>query len=272
MVLEVFGLVGVSFTDILDILLVAIIIYLIFRWIRGSAAINVFIAILLIYALNVVVDALNMKMMSRIVSTFIDVGVVALIVIFQPEIRHFLMNFGAGTRLGKSSRSFFRKLLGEKEKNMEAEVLSSITEACKHLSDEKVGALMVFPHDLSLEYIARSGDKIDAAVSERLIRNLFFKNSPLHDGAVIIDGDRIIAARCTLPITSRTDIPASYGMRHKAAIGITEETDAVVIVVSEETGQVSFVKQGKVSPIANMNELKLLMTKEFSTTKDADQQ
>lgn len=273
MILELFGIVGISFTDVLDILLVAVIIYLVFRWIRGSAAINVFIAILLIYVLNVIVDALNMKMMSRIVSTFIDVGVVALIVIFQPEIRHFLMNFGAGTRLGKASRGFFRRILGKQENSMEAEVVSSITEACKHMSEEKVGALMVFPHDVSLEYIARSGDAIDAAVSERLLRNLFFKNSPLHDGAVIIAGGRIVAARCTLPMTSRTDIPASFGMRHKAAVGITEETDAVVIVVSEETGQVSFVKEGNLSPIANMNELKLLLTREFSSVKqEAEQQ
>ena len=271
MLLELFGLVNLSFIDILDILLVALIIYLVFRWIRNSAAINVFIAILLIYVPMVVVDALNMKMMSKLVSTFIDVGVIALIVIFQPEIRHFLMNFGTGTELGNKSRSFFRKVFGENEKNMEATVLGSITEACRHMSEEKVGALMVFPHSASLDHIISSGDAVDARVSERLIRNIFFKNSPLHDGAMIISGDRIVAARCTLPITDRTDIPASFGMRHKAAIGVTEESDAVVVVVSEETGRISFVKTGQVTTINNINELKLLLGGEFAIKSEASE-
>ena len=264
MLFEWLSLVNLSFTDILDILLVATIIFLVFRWIRNSAAINVFIGILLIYILMVIVDALNMKMMSKLVSTFIDVGVIALIVIFQPEIRHFLMNFGYGTTIGNRSRLFFRKVFGQKETSMEAEVVRSISEACRHMSEEKVGALIVFPHDSPMEQIIQSGDAIDAAVSERLIRNIFFKNSPLHDGAMIISRDRIVAARCTLPITERTDIPASFGMRHKAAIGITEESDAVVIVVSEETGRISFVKTGIVTPMESINTLKLQLRSEFS--------
>ena len=123
---------------------------------------------------------------------------------------------------------------------------------------------MVFPRNSNLEYIAVTGDRIDAKVSERLIRNIFFKNSPLHDGAMIIRGDRIVAARCTLPITERSDVPAYYGMRHKAAMGITEESDSIVIVVSEETGRISFVKAGNVTVIGNINELKLLLTSEFT--------
>ncbi|MBR1872902.1 MAG: diadenylate cyclase CdaA [Bacteroidales bacterium] len=268
MVLELFGLVNLSFTDVLDILLVALIIYLVFRWIRDSAAMNVFFAILLIYVLMVVVDALNMKMMSKLVSTFIDVGVIALIVVFQPEIRHFLMNFGTGTTLGKRGRVLLSKLFGQKEHNMHSEVVASITEACRQMSEDKVGALIVFPQNQPLEHIVNTGDKIDAAVSERLIRNIFFKNSPLHDGAMIIRGDRIVAARCTLPITDRADIPARFGMRHKAAIGMSEESDAVVVVVSEETGGISFVKAGKVTGINNINELKLLIGNEFSLKND----
>lgn len=264
MILELFGIVGISFTDVLDILLVAVIIYLVFRWIRGSAAINVFIAILLIYALNVIVDALNMKMMSRIVSTFIDVGVVALIVIFQPEIRHFLMNFGAGTRLGKASRGFFRRILGKQENSMEAEVVSSITEACKHMSEEKVGALMVFPHDVSLEYIARSGDAIDAAVSERLLRNLFFKNSPLHDGAMIIAQHRLKAAGCILPVSHNLDIPKELGLRHRAAMGISQESDALAIVVSEETGAISIAVHGEFRLRLSAEELESILTKDLT--------
>ena len=124
---------------------------------------------------------------------------------------------------------------------------------------DKTGALIVIPHHVSLRSIIETGDQIDAQISRRLIMNLFFKNSPLHDGAVIMSKDRIVAARCTLPITDKVDIPAHFGMRHKAAIGITEESDADVIVVSEETGRISFVKAGEVSPIDNINELKLLL-------------
>ena len=127
------------------------------------------------------------------------------------------------------------------------------------MSEDKTGALIVIAHDTPLDEVINTGDRIDAGVHRRLIMNLFFKNSPLHDGAVVISRGRIVAARCTLPITEKTDIPASFGMRHKAAIGITEESDADVIVVSEETGRISFVKAGKVTPIQNINELKLLL-------------
>jgi DNA integrity scanning protein DisA with diadenylate cyclase activity len=127
------------------------------------------------------------------------------------------------------------------------------------MSEDKTGALIVIAHNSPLEDVIGTGDLIDAAIHRRLIMNLFFKNSPLHDGALVIAGDRIVAARCTLPITERTNIPASYGMRHKAAIGITEDTDADAVIVSEETGRISFVKGGKVTPIQNINELKLLL-------------
>ncbi|MDE5732813.1 MAG: DNA integrity scanning protein DisA nucleotide-binding domain protein, partial [Bacteroidales bacterium] len=137
--------------------------------------------------------------------------------------------------------------------------VNDLTEACRRMGEEKPGALIVIAHKNPLEEIISTGDRIDAAVHRRLIMNLFFKNSPLHDGAVVIAGGRIAAARCTLPITEKQNIPASYGMRHKAAIGITEETDADVVVVSEETGRISFVKNGSVTPIQNINELKLLL-------------
>ena len=128
------------------------------------------------------------------------------------------------------------------------------------MSEDKTGALIVLVHKNPLDDIIGTGDRIDAAIHRRLIMNLFFKNSPLHDGAMVISGNRIVAARCTLPITERTDIPANYGMRHKAAIGITEVSDAGVIVVSEETGHISFVMGGQVTPIQNINELKLLLS------------
>ena len=259
MLLAIFGFLDLSFTDILDILLVALIIFSVFRWLKDSAAMNIFLTIIFIYVLMVVVDALHMKMMSKLVSTFIDVGVLALIVIFQPEKRHFMMKFGAGAKIGSKTRTVVNKLLGLSKGTMDNSTVNEITEACRTMSEQKTGALIVIPHEININYIIETGDKIDALVSRRLLLNLFFKNSPLHDGAVIISGDRVVAARCTLPITDKTDIPAKFGMRHKAAIGISEETDADVIVVSEETGDVSFVKQGNVTKVNNLNELKLLL-------------
>jgi len=264
MPLELFGFLNISFTDLLDVLLVALIIYFAFRWIRESSALNIFLAIILIYVLMVIVEALNMKLTSKLFSTFIDVGVIALIVIFQPEIRHFLMKLGAGSKIGSKGISIFNRLFGEKSKNLDSVAVQELSEACRTMSNQKTGALIVISHEVNLNHIIETGDRIDALINRRLILNLFFKNSPLHDGAVIISGDRVVAARCTLPITEKTDIPASFGMRHKAAIGISEESDADVIVVSEETGNVSFVKEGKVTPINNMNELKLLLGAAFS--------
>ena len=258
--LELFGFLNISFTDLLDVLLVALIIYFAFRWIKESSALNIFLAIIFIYVLMVIVEALNMKLMSKLISTFIDVGVIALIVIFQPEIRHFLMRLGMGSK----SRTFFNRMFGNKRGSLDSVAVQELSEACRTMSDQKTGALIVIPHEVNLNHIIETGDRIDALINRRLILNLFFKNSPLHDGAVIISGDRVVAARCTLPITERTDIPASFGMRHKAAIGISDESDADIIVVSEETGNVSFVKEGKVTPINNMNELKLLLGAAFS--------
>ena len=265
--LDIFGFLHLGLTDILDILLVALLIFVVFRWIRGSAAMNIFYAVIFIYVAMVVADALHMKMMSRLVETFIDVGVLAIIVIFQPEIRHALLRVGTGGRLGRRGRSVMAKILGSKAPKLDNATVNEVTEACRMMSDQKTGALIVIPHDISLESYIETGDRLDALVNRRLLMNLFFKNSPLHDGAVILGGDRVVAARCTLPITSRTDIPAQFGMRHKAAIGLTEETDADVIVVSEETGRISFAKAGKVTTISNINELKLLLGAAFSQTR-----
>lgn len=260
MLLDLFGFLSLSFTDILDILLVALIIYLVFRWIRNSPALNIFLAVFLIYLFMLIADALHMRLMSKLISTFVDVGVIALVVIFQPEIRHFLMRIGSEAKGNK----LFASLFGEKDENIDNKSINEITEACRMMSQDKTGALIVIPHRVRLENIIETGDRIDANINRRLIMNIFFKNSPLHDGAMVIAGNRIVAARCTLPITERTDIPAHFGMRHKAAIGITEESDADVVVVSEETGTISFVKEGNITSINNINELKLLLGPSFS--------
>ena len=260
MLLEIFGFLSLSAKDILDVLMVAAILFVLFRWIRGSSAMNIFIAIVILLIVRLIVGSLGMKLMTSLMDTLFDVGLLALIIIFQPEIRHFLM------RLGGSS-SWWRKVIGRlvssRGSNVAEKAVEEIVEACRVMGEQKTGALIVIPGQDPLQYIIETGDRVDAIVSRRLILNLFFKNSPLHDGAMIVRGDRIVAARCTLPITSRTDIPASFGMRHKAAIGITEESDATVVVVSEETGRISYVKEGRLRVIDDIYDLKLLLSPTF---------
>ena len=261
MLLATFDFLQMKIVDILDIILLGVIIFLAFRWLRGSSAMSIFVAIVSLYIIRVLVGAFDMRLMTAIMDMILDVGVLALIVIFQPEIRKFLIRLGNRYMNNAKGRELIDKIFGKKNgTNMSAnEEVNEITEACRRMSEDKTGALIVITHKNPLEEVIGTGDKIDAGIHRRLITNLFFKNSPLHDGALVISGDRIVAARCTLPITERTNIPANYGMRHKAAIGITEESDADAIVVSEETGKISFVKNGSVTAINNINELKLLL-------------
>lgn len=265
MLLALFGFLRLSLADILDILLLATLIFIVFRWIRGSSAISIFIAIISLFIIRVVVSAFNMRLMTAIMDMVLDVGVLALIVIFQPEIRRFLIRLGNRYMESTRGRAIADKLFGKKAKSMGTEAVNEVTEACRRMSEDKTGALIVIEQSNSLTEIIGTGDKVDAAIHRRLLMNLFFKNSPLHDGAVVISSGRIAAARCTLPITEKTNIPASFGMRHKAAIGISEETDADVVVVSEETGNISFVKAGQVTRIKNINELKLLLNSSFES-------
>ena len=266
MLLEIFGFLQLSLTDILDIFLLALIIYVAFRWIKGTSAMSIFVAIVSLYFIRVLVSAFNMRLMNALMETVLDVGVIALIVIFQPEIRKFLIRIGNRWMKSAQGQKILDRLRGGKKNNASAgEASNEITEACRRMSEDKTGALIVIAHNVPLDDITSTGDNIDAAIHRRLIMNLFFKNSPLHDGALVISGDRIVAARCTLPITERTDIPARFGMRHKAAIGITEQTDADAVIVSEETGRISFAKGGKVTPIQNINELKLLLNESLGS-------
>ena len=250
------GFLNMTLADVFDILLVAVIIYFLFRWIKGSSAMSIFLGILSLLILKVVVTALKMKMMMAVMDALIDVGVIALIIIFQPEIRRFMLSLGNRYReVGWISR-LSAKFFSRRDASLTNEAVNELCEAVKSMSENLTGALIVLPHANSLDDIKATGDIIDARVSRRLIMNIFFKNSPLHDGAMIIDNGRIVAARCTLPMTVKEDLPASYGMRHKAAIGISEQTDADVILVSEETGHIAFVQKGEARIISNINTLK----------------
>ena len=237
--------ISIRILDIIDIFLVALLFYQIYMLIRGTVAINIFMGIFIVYLLWLVVKALNMDLLSSILGQIIGVGVIALIIVFQQEIRRFLLLIG--TRYFSKNRFSLENLLFLKGKKVENPVnIEAIVKAARNMSEKKIGALIVITRKSDLTLYAETGDILNAETSSRLIENIFFKNSPLHDGAVIIKNNLIHAARCILPVTERTNLPASYGLRHRAAIGITENTDAIVVIVSEETGATSFAVSGQV--------------------------
>ena len=248
-----------SLIDLIDIIIVAAVIYIVFRWIRGSSAMNIFIAIIMLFLARVLAMAVNMRMTSALLGAVLDVGAIAIIVIFQPELRRFLNNMGRTA----GNNTLIRKLIRRQQaEGLDANIVSEIVLAVDQMAENKTGALLVIRRRDNLESIMATGDMIDARVSQRLIMNIFFKNSPLHDGAMVIGNNRILAARCTLPITDRLNIPASYGMRHKAALGLAEQCDATVIVVSEETGGITLVEGSEVTQIESSNVLKLKLQKQ----------
>ena len=266
-VLGIFGFLSFGWADILDILMVTAIIYFLIRSLRGdSTVLNIVLVLTFLLILQAVVTALNMRMMTALLSALLDVGVLAVLILFQPEIRHMLNRFAVQSGIARRSGQLFNRLLGIKEEKMGSHSAEELGEAIRAMSAEKTGALIVMQHKSVLDEYMDTGDRFEADINRRLIMNIFFKNSPLHDGAMIIVGDHIAAARCQLPMTNRTDIPAHYGMRHRAAIGLSEDTDADILVVSEETGNVSFVRGGEIHTVQDMKELRQLlgslMTKE----------
>ena len=256
----IFGFLSFGWADVLDIIMVAVLIFLLVRSIRGdSSVLNIVLVLVVIIILQAVVNALNMRMMAALLNTLLDVGVLAVIILFQPEIRHMLNRLAMKSGLARRSGQLFNRLLGIKEEQMGSYSAEELGEAVRAMSAEKTGALIVLQHETSLDEYIATGDRFEADINRRLIMNIFFKNSPLHDGAVIIVGDHIAAARCQLPMTNRTDIPAHYGMRHRAALGLSEDTDADILVVSEETGKVSFVRGGEIHTVQDMPELRKLL-------------
>ena len=260
--LAIFGFLPFGVADILDILMVALIIFFLLRSIRGdSTVVNIVLVLALLIVVQGIVSALNMRMMTILVNTLLDVGVLSIIIIFQPEIRHLLNRFAVTSGLARRAGELFNRLFGIKEEKLGSREVEELSEAVRAMSAEKTGALIVIQHKSTLDDYIRTGDSFDAEINRRLVMNLFFKNSPLHDGAMIIVGNRIVAARCQLPMTNRVDIPAHYGMRHRAAIGLSEDTDAEVIVVSEETGRVSYAQGGEIRTIEDMAQLRGLLGK-----------
>ena len=257
--------INIHWIDIIDILLVGLLIYQIYKLIRGTAAMSIFVGIIILYFIWLVVKTLHMELLSAIMGQVLGVGVLALIIIFQQEIRRFLIHLGNNS-FHRNSNFLTRTLFGSNSKTVSLATLDELTQAVRKMAETKTGALIVMTHRSTLESITETGDRIDATINRRLIENLFFKNSPLHDGALVMDTNRLIAARCTLPISDNQNIPANYGMRHRAAVGITEQTDATAIVVSEETGEIAFVKDGEIKTISSITELRLAIENSYSAS------
>ncbi len=237
------GFLEISIVNIIDITLVSMLLYQVYKLLRGSVAIKIFLGFLSIYLIYLMVSALRMELLSIILGQFMGVGVIAAIIIFAPEIRKFLLIIGRSSIL--SNENILQELLFWRKRETQAFNINPIIEASKSLSGTNMGALMVISRNSELKFYAESGDLMDALVSKRLLISIFNKYSPLHDGAVIIYNGKVKAARCILPVTER-DVPAQFGLRHRAAIGMSEATDTLVLIVSEETGQISLAKNGKI--------------------------
>jgi uncharacterized protein (TIGR00159 family) len=247
--------------DAVDILLVAIILYQLYRLIRGTAALSIFIGIFLIYLFWLIVKALNMELISALLGQVIGVGVIALLILFQQEVRRFLLVIGNRyiSRQKFSIGKIFASVGDETESPKEAE---EIVRAAESMASKKTGALIVLGRKSSLDIYSEGGERMDAVISAELLEAIFFKNSPLHDGAVLIEDGKIHSARCPLPITDQVVLPSKFGMRHRAAIGISEHTDSLVVVVSEESGHITVVESGEVKENITPNELRQFLLKE----------
>ncbi|MGY8934391.1 MAG: diadenylate cyclase [Flavobacteriales bacterium] len=255
-------LLDIRIIDIIDIVLVAFLLYYIYKLIKGTVAINIFIGIVIIYAIWKVTELLEMEMLSKILGGFLGVGMVALVVVFQQEIRRFLL------MLGSTNFSARKKLLKQFRSTSDSKLISTIdavTQACKKMSKSKTGALIVFKRNNSLDFVKSTGDKMFIEINQPIIESVFYKNSPLHDGATLIEDNVITATRVVLPVTNDNEIPERFGLRHRAAVSITEKTDAVCITVSEESGQISYIMDGNFVLFDDIEELNELLEKDLSS-------
>ncbi len=258
--MEILDLIKSTILPIIDVILVAVLLYYAYKLVRGTAAIVVFRGFVIIYVVWWITDLLNMNILSSILGGFIGVGVFAVIIVFQQEIRKFLLLLGSSRITNNKSIwkrfSLFFKISKEQTKlNVDEFML-----ACNKLKKDKTGAIFVFERNNNLDFVKDDGDSINAELSLPIIESIFYKNSPLHDGAVIVVGNVIVASRVTLPVSKNKKINKSLGLRHKAGIGVTEESDAVSVVISEETGKLSYIKDGKIINCKNDEELRNLLS------------
>lgn len=248
--------------DIVDIVLVAFLLYYLYNLVKGTVAINILVGIIIVYAIFIVTRLLEMELLSKILGGFLGVGMFALIVVFQQEIRKFLLMLGSTNF--NARRRFFKQFKNFGRDSGPHTNIDGILSACRKMADTNTGALIVFQRNNSLDFVKNTGDEMNLEVNQPIIESIFFKNSPLHDGAMIIEENRITATRVILPVSNDRKIPLRFGLRHRAAVGITEKTDAVCLVVSEENGQISYLKDGDFVLFDNMEELAKILKKDLS--------
>jgi diadenylate cyclase len=249
-------------SDYVDIFLVALLLYSSYKLLKGTVAINILIGIIIIYLTLKITDFFDMELISTIIDGFMSVGIIALIVVFQPEIRKFLLMIGSTNISTKGS--IIEKINFLKNQENIATDISAIVTACQNMSESKTGALIIIERNNSLNFLLDTGDQMNISITQPILESIFFKNSPLHDGAVIIANNTIKATRVVLPINNDNQIPNRFGLRHKAAIGITEKTDALAIVVSEETGHISYIKNGEFVSYDNQDKLSDLIKEDLN--------
>ena len=258
-----FSFIKITLPNILDILLVAFIIYQLYNLIRGTIAANILIGLAVLYALNFIVKALQMQLLTKILEYFTSIGPIVVVIVFQQEIRRFLLLVGKNASLQRNKawwRYFFGK--AQDEKNNYARI-KPIIDACKSLKHSRTGALIVFAKYYDEQFYQNSCEVVEAKISKRLLESIFQKTSPLHDGAVVIAENKIKSASCILPLTDKADLPAQFGLRHRAGIGVTESNEATAIIISEETGEISYAKQGRIKMNISFAELEKLLNKDF---------
>jgi uncharacterized protein (TIGR00159 family) len=236
------GFLDVGWVDFIDIALVSVLLYQVYKLIKGSLAVNIFLGILALYLVYLIVRAAEMELLATILGQFMGVGVLAMIILFQPELRKFLLVIGRGTELREN---FFKTLATWRSQYHDDFDVHQVIEAARTLKVTRTGALIVFSRDNELKSYTDTGDSLEADVSKRLLLSIFNKNSPLHDGAVIIHKGRIKAARCIIPVSENDNLPPHFGLRHRAAIGMSENTDTLVMAISEETGRLILARNGK---------------------------
>ncbi len=253
---------SIRIIDVVDIVLVAVLLYYIYKLVKGTVAINIFIGIVIIYAIWKVTELMGMALLSKILGGFLGAGMFALIVVFQQEIRRFLLMLGSTNFAAR--RKFIKQFkLLSKDNQLVVTNLTAIINALKTMSASKTGALIVIKRNNSLDFVKHTGDEMKIEVNQPIIESIFYKNSPLHDGAMIIEDNTITATRVILPITNDKSIPQRFGLRHRAAIGITEKADAICLVVSEENGTISYFKDGQFVPFSSTEELYTLLEKDL---------
>ena len=249
-------LLGFSIKDLIDIVLVALMLFYFYKFMKESGSLNLFLGIFVFIVVWILVSRiLEMRLLGGIMDTLVSVGALALIVLFQEEIRRFLREMGSQNRVKRILEFFTNK----KERKADNAELMPIVMACMNMSKRKEGALIVVEHNIRLDEYIKTGETVNANINQLLIENIFFKNSPLHDGAMIITQKRIAAAGCLLPVSHNMDIPKSMGLRHRAALGISQETDALAIVVSEETGGITVAHRGTLHRWLSAEQLEKLL-------------